>query len=117
MTIDKVARIETYVLKAAPLQTYWGNASWGQDRQVAARRPLSVDYPPQARRKYIYAQTLDCVLVRLETESGCVGWGEAKAPVGAEATARVAQAGAPVEPDVGHVAAQDHRRTDLANRE
>jgi D-galactarolactone cycloisomerase len=91
MTIDRVARVETFVLKAAPLQTYWGNASWGQTRQIAARRSLSVDYPPQARRRYIYAQTLDCVLVRLETDSGCVGWGEAKAPVGAEATARIIQ--------------------------
>ncbi len=91
MSIDKVARVETYVLKAAPLQTYWGNASCGQDRQVAARLQLSMDYPPQARRKYIYAQTLDCVLIRLETESGCVGWGEAKAPVGAESTARIIQ--------------------------
>src|SRR5438067_4354417 len=89
MTIDRVARIETFVLKAAPSQTYWGNASWGQARQAAAQHPLSVDYPPQARRKYIYSPTLDCVLVRLETESGCVGWGEAKAPVGAEATARI----------------------------
>src|SRR5438067_5512381 len=91
MTIDRVAHIETFVLKAAPSQTYWGNASWGQARQPAAQHPLSVDYPPQARRKYIYAETLDCVLVRLETEAGCVGWGEAKAPVGAEATARIIQ--------------------------
>jgi D-galactarolactone cycloisomerase len=52
---------------------------------------LSADYPPQARRRYIYAPTLDCVLVRIETEDGCVGWGEAKAPVGAEATARIIQ--------------------------
>jgi len=91
MSTERVARVETFVLKAAPAQTYWGNASWGQARQVAARRPLSVDYPPQARRRYIYSPTLDCVLVRLETDSGCVGWGEAKAPVGAEATARIIQ--------------------------
>jgi D-galactarolactone cycloisomerase len=91
MSTERVARVETFVLKAAPAQTYWGNASWGQARQVAARRPLSADYPPQARRRYIYSPTLDCVLVRLETDSGCVGWGEAKAPVGAEATARIIQ--------------------------
>jgi len=91
MSTERVARVETFVLKAAPAQTYWGNASWVQARQVAARRPLSVDYPPQARRRYIYSPTLDCVLVRLETDSGCVGWGEAKAPVGAEATARIIQ--------------------------
>jgi D-galactarolactone cycloisomerase len=89
---ETVARLETFVLKAPPLSsTYWGSASWGQQRTLPTRRPLSVEYPPQARRRYIYAPTLDCVLVRLETESGCVGWGEAKAPVGAEATARIIQ--------------------------
>jgi D-galactarolactone cycloisomerase len=80
------------VLKAPPLSsTYWGSTTWGQQRTLPTRRPLSLEYPPQARRRYIYAPTLDCVLVRLETESGCVGWGEAKAPVGAEATARIIQ--------------------------
>jgi D-galactarolactone cycloisomerase len=91
MTGERVARVETFVLKAAPAQSYWGNASWGQARQVPTRRPLSVDYPSQARRRYIYSPTLDCVMVRLETDSGCVGWGEAKAPVGAEATAQIIQ--------------------------
>jgi D-arabinonate dehydratase/D-galactarolactone cycloisomerase len=87
---ERIGRLETFVLKAPPLKSaYWGSASWGQDRPVAARRSLSAEYPPQARRRYIYSPTLDCVLVRLETESGCVGWGEAKAPVGAEATARI----------------------------
>jgi D-galactarolactone cycloisomerase len=90
MNTERVARIETFVLKAPPLQsTYWGDATWGQNRSVPAKRPLSADYPAQARRRYIYAPTLDCVLVRVETASGCVGWGEAKAPVGAEATARI----------------------------
>jgi D-galactarolactone cycloisomerase len=92
MSIDPIERIETFVLKAPPLATsYWGSASWGQTRALSARRPLSAEYPPLARRRYIYAQTLDCVLVRLETASGCVGWGEAKAPVGAEATAHIIQ--------------------------
>lgn len=92
MNVDRIARLETFVLKAEPLaSTYWGNATWGQTRKLPARPPLSAEYPPQARRRYIYAPTLDCVLVRLETEAGCVGWGEAKAPVGAEATARIIQ--------------------------
>jgi D-galactarolactone cycloisomerase len=91
-TPDAVARLETFVLKAPPLGTsYWGDATWGGARTPPARVPLSVEYPPPARRRYVYAPTLDCVLVRLETSSGCVGWGEAKAPVGAEATARIIQ--------------------------
>jgi D-galactarolactone cycloisomerase len=92
MNVDRIARLETFVLKAEPLaSTYWGDATWGQSRRPPARPPLSAEYPPRARRRYIYAPTLDCVLVRVETEDGCVGWGEAKAPVGALATARIIQ--------------------------
>jgi D-arabinonate dehydratase/D-galactarolactone cycloisomerase len=51
--------------------------------------PLSAEYPPPARRRYIYSDTIDCCVVRIETDSGFIGWGEAKAPVGAAATARI----------------------------
>jgi len=89
---EHIARLETFALKA-PLpkgETYWGKASWGEeDRQ--RRRPLSAEYPPPQRRRYIYSDTIDCCLVRVETTSGHVGWGEAKAPVGADATARIVQ--------------------------
>lgn len=89
---ERIARLETFALKASlgPGTIYWGKASWGGERNVA-QRPLSAEYPPAARRRYIYSETLDCVLVRLETDSGAVGWGEAKAPVGADATARIVQ--------------------------
>ncbi len=86
---ERIARIEAIVLKAPTPTTYWGNATWGQQRREPSRRPLSAEYPPVARRRYVYSPTLDCVLVRVETEGGCLGWGEAKAPVGAEATARI----------------------------
>src|SRR5918992_4168341 len=86
---DRIARVETFVLKLPPSGgTYWGKASW--DKDFADRhRPLSAEYPPPARRRYVYSDTIDCCLVRLETRSGAVGWGEAKAPVGADATARI----------------------------
>lgn len=91
MTAERIARCETFVLKASlSAGTYWGKASWGMPEQ-GRNRPLSAEYPPLVRRRYIYSETIDCVLVRLETDSGCVGWGEAKAPVGAEATARIVQ--------------------------
>jgi D-galactarolactone cycloisomerase len=87
---DRIARVETFVLKA-PLArgaTYWGKASWGT-AALGRQRPLSAEYPPPQRRRYIYSDTIDCVLVRLATDAGQVGWGEAKAPVGADATARI----------------------------
>ncbi len=90
--LDTIARFETFALKARlPAgKTYWGKASWGSEDR-ARHKVLSAEYPPPQRRRYIYSDTLDCVLVRLETASGAVGWGEAKAPVGADATARIVQ--------------------------
>lgn len=89
---DRIARIEALPLKACPPggKTYWGKASWGTPG-IERTRPLSAEYPPWQRRRYIYSDSIDCCLVRLETASGYVGWGEAKAPVGAEATARIIQ--------------------------
>lgn len=85
---ERIARLETFVLKVPLSQgTYWGKASWGDTGRGAV--PLSAEYPPPARRRYIYSDTIDTCLVRLETDSGAVGWGEAKAPVGAEATALI----------------------------
>lgn len=87
---ERIARLETFVLKV-PLArgaTYWGKASWG-GATGTWHRPLSAEYPPPQRRQYVYSDTIDCCLVRIETASGAVGWGEAKAPVAAEATARL----------------------------
>ncbi len=86
---DRIARVETFVLKLPPVGgTYWGKASWDHGKK-ATHRPLSAEYPPPARRRYVYSDTIDCCIVRIETRGGAVGWGEAKAPVGADATARI----------------------------
>jgi D-arabinonate dehydratase/D-galactarolactone cycloisomerase len=92
MTAERIAHFETFALKARlPAgKTYWGKASWGS-ADHARHKLMSAEYPAPQRRRYIYSDTLDCVLVRLETTSGAVGWGEAKAPVGADATARIIQ--------------------------
>jgi D-galactarolactone cycloisomerase len=80
----KVATIETFVLQERPEETYWGARTWSADHG----REL-VSYPPAERRRYVYSDTIDTVLVRLETSDGVVGWGEAKAPVGSRATAAI----------------------------
>jgi D-arabinonate dehydratase/D-galactarolactone cycloisomerase len=76
----KVVSVEPIVLQAPPLgEKYWGARTWG-----SATGP---GYPPPARRRYVYSDTIDTVLVRLETDDGTVGWGECKAPVAPRATA------------------------------
>ena len=66
-------------------QTYWGAATWGGE-------PRGATYPHPSRTSFVYASGIETVLVRLETESGWVGWGESKAPVGCLATAELIDA-------------------------
>lgn len=70
-------------------RAYWGKASWGAGD---ARDPLahwnSTQFPHPGRMRPAYADGYETTLVRIETDAGIVGWGEAKAPV----APRVAQA-------------------------
>jgi D-arabinonate dehydratase/D-galactarolactone cycloisomerase len=80
----KITSVEVFPLHA-PLpdgQTYWGAKTWSADRGMRVGT-----YPTESRRRYIYSQSIDTVLVRLETDDGIIGWGECKAPVGADVTA------------------------------
>lgn len=84
----KVTKLETFVVRGQPdAIAYWGARAWGG--ASVADRPT---YPPAARRQVSYSQTIDAVLVRIETDDGTVGWGEAKAPVAADATAEIINA-------------------------
>ncbi|MGH3736090.1 MAG: mandelate racemase/muconate lactonizing enzyme family protein [Micromonosporaceae bacterium] len=76
----KVSSVDSFVVSAAPRRPYWGARAWGEEPPPGA-------YPPQFRRRYLYSPTIDAVLVRIRTEDGVEGWGEAKAPVAAHATA------------------------------
>ena len=49
----------------------------------------STEYPVPLRRRFVYSRTIDTVIVRIETDTGHVGWGEAKAPVAPQATAKI----------------------------
>src|SRR4030095_10685672 len=71
-------------------QAYWGSRAWGEKGWPAGSRPeLSAEYPAPLRRRYIYSGTIDTVLVRVTTDDGIVGWGEAKAPVAPQATKQI----------------------------
>jgi D-galactarolactone cycloisomerase len=83
----KIERIETFAVQAPPsdARPYWGSRAWGSTAAGGAPE-LSAEYPSPVRRRYLYSRTIDTVIVRLTTDSGLVGHGEAKAPVAPQAT-------------------------------
>jgi D-galactarolactone cycloisomerase len=83
----KIERVETFAVQAPPsdARPYWGSRAWGSTRADAAPE-ISAEYPTPVRRRYLYSPTIDTVIVRLTTDDGRVGHGEAKAPVAPQAT-------------------------------
>jgi D-galactarolactone cycloisomerase len=83
----RIDRIETFAVQAPPADTrpYWGSRAWGAVRGGGVPE-ISAEYPTPLRRRYLYSSTIDTVIVRLTTDDGRVGYGEAKAPVAPQAT-------------------------------
>jgi D-galactarolactone cycloisomerase len=83
----KIERIETFAVQAPPADArpYWGSRAWGGAGGDAAPE-ISAEYPSPLRRRYLYSPTIDTVIVRLTTDTGLIGHGEAKAPVAPQAT-------------------------------
>ncbi|TQV70556.1 mandelate racemase/muconate lactonizing enzyme family protein [Exilibacterium tricleocarpae] len=81
----KVNSVETFAIEAKPIDNkgYWGARAWGQG---APTRHLSAEYPPKIRRTFLYSPNIETVIIRITTDEGLVGWGEAKAPVAARVT-------------------------------
>lgn len=84
----KVKTIETFAVQAKPIDkdSYWGSRGWGDEHRSPE---LSTEYPPPLRRRFIYSKTIDTVIVKIITDDGLVGWGEAKAPVAPQATKEI----------------------------
>jgi D-galactarolactone cycloisomerase len=80
----KVESVEAFVLRAPRAEVYWGARTWSHTEGGAVG-----DYPVAQRRRYVYSETVDTVLVRVRTGDGVTGWGECKAPVGPEVVATV----------------------------
>jgi D-galactarolactone cycloisomerase len=74
---------------------YWGNQSWGYNKpaNTASGGLLTHDdrtgYPPRWRSRAAYSTTIDTTIIKITTESGLVGWGEAKSPVAPTVTATI----------------------------
>ncbi len=84
----KIASVEAFAIHAEPPggAAYWGSRAWGKEQK---HREISTEYPPPQRRRYIYSRTIDTVAVKITTEDGRVGYGEAKAPVAPEVTKQI----------------------------
>jgi len=86
----KIVKVDAFPIQARPSDSraYWGSRAWGDERP-AGQAELSTEYPVPLRRRFVYSRTIDTVVVRIETDDGKVGWGEAKAPVAPQVTASI----------------------------
>ena len=90
----KIKFIESFIVRA-PIDSnkvYWGAGYWMNDPNqhpgllAHESGDISTEYPPIWRLRPIYTRNLACVVVRIETDNGIVGWGEAHTPVAPEAS-------------------------------
>lgn len=88
----KIVKVDAFAIQAKQTddRAYWGSRAWGAE-QSAGQVELSTQYPVPLRRKFLYSKSIDCVIVRIEADNGMVGWGECKAPVAPQATARIVE--------------------------
>lgn len=86
----RIVKVDAFAIEAEPIdaRAYWGSRAWGDER-TDRQAELSTEYPVPLRRRFVYSRTIDTVIVRIETDTGLVGWGEAKAPVAPQATAQI----------------------------
>jgi D-arabinonate dehydratase/D-galactarolactone cycloisomerase len=93
----RIKEIESFVVRA-PLpgdKPHWGAGFWAENpKDHPGLRPnepgdIMTEYPPMWRFRAVYPSALEAVVVRLETDSGLVGWGEGHTPAAPEATKAV----------------------------
>ena len=86
----KIVGIEAIALSAInPAGTYWGKATWGGS--VADATWPAERFPDPGRMRPAYPEGIDTLLVRIDTDEGHVGWGEAKAPVAPRVAKRIVE--------------------------
>jgi D-galactarolactone cycloisomerase len=91
----KIVSVEVIPVQAAMQGVYWGNQSWGRNKPTSSSAPGlppgddRSTYPYLWRSRAAYSQTVDTTIVKISTDTGLVGWGEAKAPVAPTVTAAI----------------------------
>ncbi len=76
----KIARIDAFALKLPEGDFFGGEASAAQG------------YVVQPGWRGIYSSRIESMVVRVETESGLVGWGEGQSPIAPEVAAMIVDA-------------------------
>lgn len=93
----KITEVESFVVRA-PLEgnkPHWGAGFWATKPDAHPGLPadhpgdITTEYPPLWRIRATYPSALEAVVVRLQTDSGLVGWGEAHTPSAPEASKAV----------------------------
>ena len=70
----------------------WGAGFWAKDPSAHPGLPAShpgditTEYPPLWRNRAVYVPFNECVVVKIATDNGIVGWGEAHAPIAGAVT-------------------------------
>ena len=96
----KITSVDAFSLRAPSpsAQTYWGSQAWAQAAAGAKTPEVSdieepaapwEEYPGRWRMRASYSGTINTVIVRVTTDDGLVGYGEAKAPVAPEVTREI----------------------------
>ena len=90
----RISRVEAFALRVpSPVaQTYWGSKAWSSTPAAGGIREAAEsweEYPPRWRMRATYSDTINTVIVKVTTDTGLTGFGEAKAPVAPEATRHV----------------------------
>jgi D-galactarolactone cycloisomerase len=91
----KITHVEAIPIQAPFEEVYWGNQSWGHNKSDDSSAPglppgdNRDSFPYFWRSRAAYSRTIDTTLVKITTDSGIVGWGEAKSPVAPTITATI----------------------------
>lgn len=89
----KIVSVQAIPIQAVMSEVYWGNQSWGHNKSGDVNAPGlppgddRSQFPYFWRSRAAYSKTVDTTLVKITTDSGIVGWGEAKSPVAPTITA------------------------------
>jgi D-galactarolactone cycloisomerase len=76
----RIADVEAFAIRAPFTESaYWGAQSWGEPAGLSA-----VSAAAYARWQPSYSDSAESTLVRIRSDTGLTGWGEAKAPVAPE---------------------------------
>ncbi|MCC6801457.1 MAG: hypothetical protein IT319_01135, partial [Anaerolineae bacterium] len=91
----RIVSVEPLPIQAPIPDVYWGNQSWGHAKSSGANAPGlppgddRSGFPYFWRSRASYSRSIDTTLVKITTDTGLVGWGEAKSPVAPTITATI----------------------------